>query len=157
VLLFLGQIGAAQEQELAIPLPDGLSAREAKRIDTTLAWLSPINWRHRQYRRAALSFVTPEGAIPRLGRASGISADSSKAGAATVQHLSWETQSAWAAGQGSAITIRVKCYEQAGGLRGESIDYAVVASIWVAPAIGVDVYSQVRSQIRPPVAIKPTS
>ena len=66
VLLFLGQIGAAQEHELEIPLPDGLSVREAKRIDTTLAWLSPINWRHRQYRRAALSFVTPEGAIPNL-------------------------------------------------------------------------------------------
>jgi hypothetical protein len=157
VLLFLGQIGAAQEQELEIPLPDGLSVREAKRIDTTLAWLSPINWRHRQYRRAALSFVTPEGPIPTLGPASGISADASKAGAATVQHLSWETQRAWASGQGSAISIRVKCYEQAGGLHGELIDYAAVASIWVAPAIGVDVYSQVRDQVRAPIAIQPTS
>ncbi len=157
VLLFLGQIGAAQEQQLEIPLPDGLSVREAKRIDTTLAWLSPINWRHRQYRRAALSFVTPVGAIPNLGSASGISADVSKAGAATVQHLSWETHSAWAAGQGSAISIRVKCYEQAGGLQGERVDYAAVASIWVAPAIGVDVYSQVRDQVRAPVAIQPAS
>jgi hypothetical protein len=156
VLLFLGQIGAAQEQELRIPLPDGLSVREAKRIDTTLAWLSPINWRHRQYRRAALSFVTPEGAIPALGPASGISADASKAGAATLQHLSWETQSAWAGGRGSVISIRVKCYEQAGGLQGELIDYAAVASIWVAPAIGVDVYSQVRDQVRAPIAIQPT-
>ncbi len=157
VLLFLGQIGAAQEQELEIPLPDGLSVREAKRIDITLAWLSPINWRHRQYRRAALSFVTPEGAIPKLGPASGISADTSKAGAATVQHLSWEKQSAWAGGRGSAISIRVKCYEQACGLQGELIDYAAVASIWVAPAIGVNVYSQVREQVRAPIAIQPTS
>jgi hypothetical protein len=157
VLLFVGQIGAAQEQELAIPLPDGLSVREAKRIETTLAWLSPINWRHRQYRRAALSFVTPEGAIPKLGSALGISAEASKAGSATVQHLSWETQSAWATSQGSAITIRIKCYEQAGGLQGELIDYAAVASIWVAPAIGVDVYAQVRNQVRPPIAIQPTS
>ena len=157
VLLFLGQIGASQEQELEIPLPDGLSVREAKRIDTTLAWLSPVNWRHRQYRRAALSFVTPEGAIPNLGPASGISADTSKAGAATIQHLSWETQRAWASGQRTAISIRVKCYEQAGGLNGELIDYAAVASIWVAPAIGVDVYSQVRDQVRAPIAIQPTS
>jgi hypothetical protein len=157
VLLFLGQIGAAQEQELEIPLPDGLSVREAKRIDTTLAWLSPVNWRHRQYRRAALSFVTPGGAIPNLGPASGISADTSKAGAATVQHLSWETHSAWAGGQRSAISIRVKCYEQAGGMHGELIDYAAVASIWVAPAIGVDIYSQVLDQVRAPIAIQPTS
>lgn len=157
VLLFLGQIRATQEQSLEIPLPDGLSVREAKRIDATLAWLSPINWKHRQYRRAALSFVTPEGAIPKLGPASGISADASKAGAATVQHLSWETQSAWASGQGSAVSIRVKCYEQAGGLHGDPVDYAAVASIWVAPAIGVDVYSQVRDQIRTPISIQPTS
>ncbi|GAB3075051.1 hypothetical protein GCM10027080_18670 [Pedococcus soli] len=157
VLLFLGQIGAAQEQELEIPLPDGLSIREAKRIDTTLAWLSPVNWRHRQYRRAALSFVTPEGPIPKLGTASGISADASKAGAATVQHLTWNMESAWASGQGSALTIRVKCYEQAGGLNGELVDYAAVASIWVAPTIGVDVYSQVRDQVRVPVPVRPTS
>jgi Subtilase family len=157
VLLFLGQIAAAQEQELAIPLPDGLSVREAKRIDTTLAWLSPVNWRHRQYRRAALSFVTPEGPIPKLGSASGISAEASKAGAATVQHLAWDMEKAWASGQGSAITIRVKCYEQAGGLYGELVDYAAVASIWVAPTIGVDVYSQVRDQVRTPVIIQPTS
>lgn len=156
VLLFLGQIGAAQEQELAIPLPDGLSVREAKRIDTTLAWLSPVNWRHRQYRRAALSFVTPEGPIPNLGSASGISAEASKAGAATVQHLTWDMEKAWASGQGSAITIRVKCYEQAGGLDGELVDYAAVASVWVAPTIGVDVYSQGRDQIRTPVIIQPT-
>jgi hypothetical protein len=101
--------------------------------------------------------VTPEGAIPKLGAASGISADTSKAGAATVQHLSWETHQAWAAGHGSAITIRVKCYEQAGGLQGELIDYAAVATIWVAPAIGVDVYSQVRDQIRAPISVQPTS
>ncbi|ACV79005.1 S8 family peptidase [Nakamurella multipartita] len=157
VLLFLGQIGPATEQELTIPLPDGLSVREAKRIDATLAWLSPVNWRHRQYRRAALSFVKPEGPVPDFGAASGISADASKAGAATVQHLRWDIEKAWASGQGSAITIRVKCYEQAGGLFGELIDYAAVASIWVSPTIGVDVYSQVFDQIRSLVRIRPTS
>lgn len=155
VLLFLGQIGGAQEQTLSIPLPDGLSVREAKRIDGTLAWLSPVNWRHRQYRRAALSFVTPEGPIPSLGTARGISADAAKAGATTVQHLSWTTASAWAAGRGSEITIRVKCFEQAGGLNGELIDYAAVASVWVAPAIDVDVYTQVRDQVRARVAVQP--
>lgn len=157
VLLFLGQIGATTEQELAIPLPDGLSVREAKRIDATLAWLSPVNWRHRQYRRAALSFVKPEGPIPNLGTAAGLSSDASKAGAATVQHLRWEMNSAWASGRGSSLTIRVKCYEQAGGLYGDVIDYAAVASIWVAPTIGVDVYSQVLDQVRTPVPIQPTS
>jgi len=157
VLLFLGSIGSAQEQELSIPLPDGLNLREAKRIDATLAWLSPTNWRHRQYRQAALSFVTPEGAVPPLGPASGISADAAKSGATTVQHLSWETQKAFAEGQGSSITIRVKCFEQAGGLSGDLVDYAAVASIWVAPAIGVNVYAQVRDQVRARIPVQPSS
>ena len=156
VLLFLGQIGAAQEQELTIPLPDGLNVREAKRIDASLAWLSPINWRHRQYRRAALSFVSPSGAVPPLGTAVGLSADAAKSGATTVQHQSWETHKAFAEGQGSNVTIRVKCFEQAGGLSGDSIDYAAVVSIWVAPAIDVNVYTQVRNQVRARVAVQPS-
>lgn len=138
-------------------MPDGLSVREAKRIDATLAWLSPVNWRHRQYRRAALSFVKPEGPIPDVGQASGISVDAAKAGAATVQHLRWQMEKAWAGGRGSGIKIRVKCYEQGGGLYGELIDYAAVVSIWVAPTIGVDVYSQVLDQIRTQIPIQPTA
>jgi hypothetical protein len=157
VLLFTGQIGATTEQDLAIPLTDGLNARDTKRIDATLAWLSPVNWRHRQYRRAALSFVKPDGPVPNLGTALGISSDTAKAGAATVQRLRWERNSAWAAGQGSALTIRVKCFEQAGGLHGEMIDYAAVASIWVAPSVGVNVYNQVLNQVQTPVPIQPTS
>jgi Subtilase family len=155
VLLFLGQLGAGEEQELTIPLPDGLGVRDTKRIDASLAWLSPINWRHRQYRRAALSFSKPGGAIPLLDKPSGLSAEAAKAGATTVQHLTWETRKAFGSGQGSAISVKVKCLEQAGGLDGVTIDYAAVVSLWVAPAIGVDVYAQVRSQVQPRVGIKP--
>ena len=57
------------------------------------------------------------------------------------------------AGQGSSIAIRVKCYEQAGGLHGELVDYAAVASIWVAPETEIDVYTQVRAQVRAPVQV----
>lgn len=153
VLLVVGALGASQEQDLSLPLPDGLSVRETKRIEATLAWLSPINWRHRQYRRAALSLVKPAGAIPALGHPIGLSSDTITRGATTVQHASWEIHSAFAAGQGSELTTRVKCSEQAGGLQGESVDYAVVLSLWVAPTINVDVYSQVRDQIRGRVII----
>ena len=103
-----------------------------------------------------MSFVTTEGSIPKVGSAAGLLADTAKAGSATVQHLSWETRQAWGAGQGSSITIRVECYEQAGGLHGELVDYAVAASIWVAPETGIDVYSQVRAQVPTPVQITPS-
>ena len=51
--------------------------------------------------------------------------------------------------------IRVKCYEQAGGLGGRSVDLAIAVSLWVAPTINVDVYSQVRDQVAARVAVRP--
>ncbi len=53
------------------------------------------------------------------------------------------------------MSVRVKCYGQAGGLSGRRVDYAVAVSLWVAPDINVDVYNQVREQIRGRVAIRP--
>ena len=157
VVLFVGSLAAAQEQELPLPLPDGLSKRGTKRITATLAWISPVNWRHRQYRRAALSFVKPSGAIPDPGVASGLTAESSKRGATTAQHLTWEMQGAFAGGRGSDLSLRVKCLEQAGGLDGERIDYAVALSLWVAPTLNVDVYHQVRQQIQTRVPVQSRS
>lgn len=155
VVLFIGSIGANEEQELLFPLPDGLNVLEAKRIDATLAWLTPVNWRHRQYRKAVLSFVKPEGAIPKLGTPTGLSSDATTRGATTVQRQSWELRSTFASGQGSNMKVRVKCYEQAGGLNGERVDFAVALSLWVAPTLNVDVYNQVRTQVRARVSIRP--
>jgi hypothetical protein len=146
VVLFVDSIGAAGEQELLLPLPNGLNVREAKRTEATLAWLSPVNWRYRQYRCAALSFVCPAGAIPSLGAPAGHPAAVTTRGAATVHHQVWEIDKAFASGQGSDM-IRVKCYEQAGGLSDRRVDYAVAVSLWVAPTVGIDVYSRVRDQI----------
>jgi hypothetical protein len=89
VILYVGSIGAAEEQELLFPLPDGLNVRETKRIDATLAWLTPVNWRSRQYRCASLSFVSPAGAIPKLGTPAGHPPAVTTRGAATVQHQTW--------------------------------------------------------------------
>jgi hypothetical protein len=154
VVLFVGSIGPAQEVDLLFPLPNGLGIREVKRITATLAWLSPINWQHRQYRRAALSFVKPDGAIPTLQKPRGLSGDTATRGAATVQHQSWELTSAFGSGQGSDMRVRVKCYEQAGGLGGSLVDFAVALSLWVAPTANVDVYAQVRTQVENRIRVR---
>ena len=153
VVLFTGSLGAAESRKLLVPLPDGLGVRDIKRVTATLAWLSPVNWRHRQYRSAALSFTKPSGALPSFDKATDVSSDDAKRGAATSQHLSWETEKAFPLGQGSNLEIVVKCLEQAGGLHGRRIDFGVAVTLWVAPALNVDVYSQVRDQIRPRVRV----
>lgn len=155
VVIYVGSIGANEEQELLFPLPNGLSVREAKRIDATLAWLTPVNWRHRQYRKASLTMVKPSGSIPILDKSTGISSDESTRGASTVQHQSWEFEKAFASGQGSNMSVRLKCYEQAGGLLGERVDFAIVLSLWVAPSLGVDIYNQVKAQVEARVAVRP--
>lgn len=150
-ILYVGDIGENESRTLAFPLPDGLQARGLKRVSATLAWLSPVNWRHRQYRRAALEFTQPTG-FTKLGTALGAVGDRPKRG--TLQHVEWEITKAVGAGQGSDLELTVNCKGQAGGLQGERVDFAVVLSLWVAPELNVDVYTQVRQQVALRVAVQ---
>ena len=52
--------------------------------------------------------------------------------------------------------MTVNCKGQAGGLQGERVNFAVVLSLWVAPELSVQVYSQVAQQIAARVAIQAT-
>lgn len=153
-ILYIGDIGENESRTLAFPLPDGLQARGLKRVSATLAWLSPVNWRHRQYRRAALEFSQPTG-FTYLGTALGAVGDRPKRG--TLQHVEWEITKAVGAGQGSDLELTVNCKGQAGGLQGERVDFAVVLSLWVAPELNVDVYTQVRQQVVSRVAVQAAS
>jgi len=151
VILYIGDIGENESRTLAFPLPDGLQARGVKRVSATLAWLSPVNWRHRQYRRAALEFSQPKG-FTSLGTALGAVGDRPKRG--TLQHVEWEVTKAVGAGHGSDLELTVNCKGQAGGLQGQRVDFAVVLSLWVAPELNVDVYTQVRQQVMSRVAVQ---
>lgn len=151
-VLYLGKLGANEQSVLRLPLPNGLQSRGVKRITATLAWLSPVNWQHRQYRRAALNFSKPSG-FTDLGTSVDTDAERSKRG--TLQHTVWEVTRAVAAGQGSDLELTVQCAEQAGGLQGERVDFAVILTLWVAPELGVEVYTQVQQQITTAVTVTP--
>lgn len=45
--------------------------------------------------------------------------------------------------------MQIKCYGQA-GLKNDpvAIDYAFALTLWVAPTVGVDVYTQVRDHLK---------
>lgn len=152
VMLFFGELGANETSDVALPLPNGLQVAGVKRVTATLAWLSPVNWRHREYRRAALSFAKPRG-MTDLPSALDVPAVHSKRG--TVQHLVWELGRAVPFGQGDSLALTVRCSGQAGGLGGERVPFAVALSLWVAPELGIDVYTQVRDQVRPRVGVAP--
>lgn len=152
-ILYVGNIGDNESRTLFFPLPDGLEVRGIKRVTATLAWMSPINWRHRQYRRAALEFSQPKG-FTKLGTALGAVGDKPKRG--TLQHVEWEVAKAVGVGQGTDLELTVTCKPQAGGLQGGRVDFGVVLSLWIAPELNVDVYAQVRQQVAARVAIRPS-
>ena len=149
-ILFVGNLGANEQSTLSFPLPNGLQQTGLKRVTGTLAWLTPVNWRHRQYRRAALDFSKPTG-FTDLGTALDVSSERSKRG--TLQHAVWEVNRAIGVGAGSDLELTVHCKEQAGGLNGERVDFAVVLSLWVAPTLNVDVYAQVEQQVTARVSV----
>lgn len=153
-ILYVGNVGADEQVGLSFPLPNGLQQTGLKRVTATLAWLTPVNWRHRQYRCAVLDFSKPAG-FTDLGAALDVSSDRSKRG--TLQHAVWEVNRAIGFGAGNSIDLTVHCKEQAGGLMGKRVDFAVVLSLWVAPTLGVDVYTQVQQQIAARVAVNPAS
>ncbi len=151
-ILYVGGIGENESRTLYFPLPDGLQTRGLKRITATLAWMSPVNWSHRQYRRAALEFAKPTG-FTELGTAVGALGDKPKRG--TLQHVQWQPHGSVPFGQGSDLELTIKCKGQAGGLQGQRVNFGVVLSLWVAPELNVDVYTQVRQQVETRLTIRP--
>lgn len=146
-MLFMGSLRPTHSQTLLLPLPNGLSARGAKRVTATLAWLSPVNWRHRQYRQASLKFYKPGGGIPDLKSGTFRSHVDATRGANTVQQIEWEIESSFGVGVGDNLALTVQCFGQGGLASDDPIEYAVAVTLWVDDALGVDVYSQVAQQV----------
>jgi len=56
-------------------------------------------------------------------------------------------------GRGDEFELTVQCREQAGGLNGGLVDFAVVISLWVAPKLEIDVYQEIREQLEARVGV----
>lgn len=153
-VLAVGDLGAREEEDILLPLPEGLTGiRGRRRVTATLAWLSPINWRHRQYRRAKLSFSAPSGALKPVMSSKQVGAQRAQRG--TVQHQIFEGVGAVPISDSDDLRLTVACLEQAGGLNGTSIPYAVAISLEVAPELGIEVYEEVAARLRQQVRVAP--
>src|SRR4029077_18190395 len=68
-LIAVGEIASEQGLLYRIPLPPSLAGkREWRRLTITLAWLSPINPEHHDYRRSIVWFTCDRSAL-KLGSA----------------------------------------------------------------------------------------
>ncbi len=133
--------------EYRIPLPPSLSGKIGlRRLIVTLAWFSPINPRHQDYRRARLWFSPVSSSFRERG--DGFDWQATRRG--TLQHQIFEGQRAFVFQADESIKLQVNCTESAGRLQ-ESIPFALAVSIELADQIGVLAYSEISNKLRVPV------
>ena len=128
-----------------VPLPASLErVTEPRSITMTLAWFSPVNVRHRAYRRAKLE-VQPANLATSAGvsRASDQPSDKSVP-RGSLFHVRYSGDKAVPYVDEGHIRFRVFCREQAGPLD-EEIRYGLAMTIEAGEA--VPVYQQIRHRL----------
>ena len=139
-----GLLREEQSHVHRIPLPPLLRGwRGHRRLTISLAWLTPVNSRHRNWRRAHLWFLPPmeELGIKRK------EAEWRAVQRGTVQHEILEGESSKDFVDGANLEIQVNCRADAGTLEDET-PYALVTTIEVASDLWVDnIYDEVRAAV----------
>lgn len=108
---------------------------------STLAWLSPINCSHRDYRRARLE-AKPDR---RLARTS-VGATYPHFNRGTVQHDVREGKGANVMHENETIDILVECRAEAGGLS-DRVKYGLAVTLEVADNLNVHIYEEIRDRL----------
>lgn len=146
-----GQLHADEGAMYLVPLPQAITARALwRRLTVTLAWFSPINPQHRDYRRAMLWFTTEHELFK--GNVAGANWQATRRG--TVQHLVWQGDRPISYATNAELPIKVSCAADAGILN-EIIPYALCVSIEVAEGTGINVYEELAARVTPRVPIRP--
>jgi hypothetical protein len=154
-VLGCGEIHENEIHEYRLPLPPGLSSRqEWRRMVVTLAWFSPVNPGHRNYREAKLEFA-PVGAWKELPlKLDRQDADHNQVKRGTVQHEILEGTDQIAVYQdGGSILLHVSCKKNATAHLDVAIPYGLAVTLEVAENVPVPIYEQLRARLQPQVAV----
>lgn len=157
IVLGCGELRAEEGHLYTVPLPQALNAQTvSRRLTITLAWLSPINPRHRSYRVADLWF-DPTATELRVKRRE-VDHDSVTRG--TVQHEVLEGDDAVPITDDTTIEVQVNCRADAGAKLTQPVPYALLVTLETALPLGVSIYEQIKLKLdalRAPVSIRSTT
>jgi len=144
-------IGAGEELEYRFPLPPALSGWEThKRLIITLAWFTPINPAHQNWRQAKLFYTPPkENGYIDLSRKE---ADWRHVKKGTVQHEVLQGKEAYAYQDGDHLKIPVVCKTDAGDFD-ESIPFGIAVTLEVLDDININIYNEIRNGIMTQVKV----
>ncbi len=171
IVLGCGALNAEEGHLYNVPLPPALNAVKVKRrLTVTLAWLTPINPRHRAYRVADLWFKVPvptdtdkkKGQVfPSFLRSieqRDVDGDTSTRG--TVQHEVIEGEDIVAITDGDTMPVQVNCREDAGRKMDKPVPYALLVSLETGDPLAASIYTQVKAKIdalHVPVPVRPAN
>ena len=151
-LVGYGTIAAREANVHRIPLPPSLErVSEPRAVTVTVAWLSPVNPRHRIYRQAKLEVgvVGDWNTVAGVNRASGQPSHLSVL-RGTVSHTRYEGRNAVSFVDDGYASVRISCREQAGTLD-QRVRYGVAVTIEAGE--GIPVYDEIRTRLGVPVAV----
>lgn len=156
IVLFSGEIERDKTDEHALPLPSTLSGKaEWRAMTATLAWLTPINFRHRGYRAAALglSLAGFDGGSAIGAEAEKEQPDENLCGRGTLLHRRWsgEDPAIFFADQG--LRLDVSCASPTGALD-VPVPYALAVTLEVGARSQIDVYTEIKARIGLPIRLK---
>jgi hypothetical protein len=152
VMLGWDALGNNQAHSYHVPLPPSLRAQRIKRrLTVTLAWFSPTNPWHKDYRKASLWF-SPDKDPLALDNAD-LDAETSRRG--TLQHQVFEGHKARAFDDEGVLTIKVSCAEDAGKLKEVLVPYALAVTLEIAEPTTLEIFNEIKSRIRLRVKIDP--
>lgn len=144
IVLGCAEIEAGQGHVYNVPLPTALGAQTVKRrLTITLAWFTPINPRHRNYRVADLWFKPPEDELGVTRR----DADSDAVCRGTVQHEVLEGTHAVPITDGDTMPVQVNCRPEASSKIISPVPYALLVSVETAQPLAASIYTQVKDKI----------
>ena len=152
-LLGVGSLSDGEADEFTFPLPPSLLSKTHKRrLAITMAWLTPVNTSHRNYRGAHLWFNPKEQNVNIAPDR--MDADHRAVQRGTVQHEVLEGSRAVPFQDGDSIAIKVNCRADGGEIT-EPIRYGLAATLEVAEALDLPIYQEVRDRlpVRVPVSV----
>ena len=145
-LLGHGTISAREANVHRIPLPRSLErVTGPRKVTVTVAWLSPVNPRHRMYRQAKLEV----GAVTKMETAAGVKRSSGQPPHTTVSrgavtHARYEGEQAVLFVDDGHVSLRIFCREQAGALD-RPVRYG--AAVTIEAGEGILVYEEIRARL----------
>jgi hypothetical protein len=154
-VLACDEIAENEIHEYRLPLPAELSASTFwRRLVVTLAWLSPMNFAHRNLREAKLDVQPLEkwDEVPlRLAR---VNADHNQVLRGTVQHEVLEANDLIAAFvDGDSVALRVACRADAAARIDVRVPYALAVTLEVSEGVAVPIYTRLREGIRQQIRV----